>query len=88
MRGGEIDIIARETGIIVFVEVRSLSSELEINPVMTIGPHKREKIRRTAMHYLLRENLIDSVDCRFDVVGVLLKDEGPEIIHIKDAFRF
>lgn len=87
-RGGEIDIIAKDKDIIVFIEVRSLAQDVGINPILTIDPVKREKIRRTALYYLSKEGLIDKRDCRFDVVGVLFKEGGPEIIHLKNAFSF
>jgi putative endonuclease len=85
-RGGEVDIIAMDGDVVVFVEVRSLEEGL-INPIETIGPKKREKIIRGATLYLLKNNLLGNIDCRFDVIGVKWGKRGLEIEHIKDAFR-
>ena len=85
-RGGEVDIIAKNRDVIVFVEVRSLSDSV-INPIETVGPKKRKKIISGAFSYLLKESLYENVDCRFDVIGIIWKGDKFEIEHIKDAFR-
>lgn len=79
---GEIDIIAQDKNIVVFVEVKTRENTLFGQPIEAITPQKVRSIVRTAELYLLsckRQNDI----CRFDVIEVL---KG-EVIHTKDAFR-
>lgn len=78
---GEIDIIAKEKDIYVFVEVKSREDVLFGRPCEAVDKRKQEKIRKVASVYLMENNLFD-VDVRFDVIEVL----GNEINHIKDAF--
>ncbi len=87
-RGGEIDIIAKDGDTLVFIEVRSLFEDVQINPILTIGTRKRERLRKTALHYLVTHDQYQKVDCRFDVVGLLFKEHDFEVIYLKDAFRF
>lgn len=77
---GEIDIIAWDGEVLVFVEVKSRSAGLFGLPQEAVGPPKRRKIIKTAMFYILRKGL----DCpmRFDVIAM---KEGA-IEHIPNAF--
>ena len=51
---GEIDIIARHGGDVVFVEVRSRHSPEALNPVYTVNRGKQNKIIRAAHVFLDR----------------------------------
>ena len=83
-RVGEIDIIARHGGDLVFVEVRSRHSRKALDPVYSVNHHKQRKIIRTAEVYLGRESGTPPA-ARFDVVLVTLGN--PPIIEvIPDAF--
>ena len=84
---GEIDLIAKEKGALIFVEVKTRAS-LEMGlPVESITPQKRRQIVKTAQYYIQRYG-IKNVPCRFDVVSVLLLNglEEPTIELIPDAF--
>lgn len=86
-RSGEIDIIAVENEVLVFVEVRSRSDEEHGMPCETINRLKRRHIRRVALTYQAKYGLLDR-DSRFDCVFVLFGDENnvKNIELIKDAF--
>ena len=85
---GEIDIIARDKKCLVFVEVRTRSSIEYGLPQETVVAHKRKKLCTAARWYLQKER-IDTDECRFDVVAVIMKQkkESPRVEIIKDAFR-
>ncbi len=85
--GGEIDIIAKEGDDIVFIEVRSLSSN-KLDPVETVSPLKLERLLRTAHYYLCTKGIYGEVNCRFDFLGVRFSSEKPLIEHMKDAIGF
>ena len=78
---GEIDIIAREKRVIVFVEVKTRASLEHGRPAEAVTPSKQGHIIRTAMIYL-KENRLSERDVRFDVVEVL----PGEVRHIRGAF--
>ena len=66
VRAGEIDIIARSGGTIVFVEVkrrRALEEALH-----ALLPRQQTRIIRAAEHWLAENNLALSTDCRFDMI--------------------
>lgn len=85
-RRGEIDLIARDGGTIVFIEVKArrggVSPSLE-----AVDYRKRRRIARAAVEYLATRRLSD-VAVRFDVVAVSLDKGGaPTDVHVvRDAF--
>jgi len=81
---GEIDIIAKDKNIIVFVEVKARSSKLFGHPFEAINNEKQLKIRRVAELYLITKHLTES-PCRFDAISILGQDDY-EIEHIENAF--
>jgi len=83
-RLGELDIIARQGGYWVFVEVRTRSSALCGLPQESITATKIKKVRRLAQAYLAQKLLTD-VDVRFDVVAVYSAGKTT-INHIENAF--
>ena len=83
---GEIDIIAKDQNILVFVEVKTRNNLNFGMPETTITQNKRKQIRKIASAYLYEKEIKD-IDCRIDVVAILLnKNEKPYINHIKNAF--
>lgn len=86
-RLGEIDIVAREREVIVFVEVRSRSSDNYGTPQESITSRKKMKLRQLAWHYLKSVGKTNE-SCRFDVIAVLFDKEGRiiRLEHIENAF--
>ena len=85
MKGGEIDIIAREGESLVFVEVKSLPGGTAETLASELGPRKRSRILRTAQYFLLEHPEYSSCLIRFDVIA--LDVPGLEsICHMKAAF--
>ena len=68
-RHGELDIVAREGDVLVFVEVKTRSREAFGGPLDAVTARKRMKLGRMALEYLSRSRL-SKIACRFDVVGV------------------
>ncbi|MDO5292089.1 MAG: YraN family protein [bacterium] len=73
-QAGEIDIIAKENGYLVFIEVKYRSNLKNGYPEEAVTKRKMHAIIKTANHYLLRHGLSFDSPCRFDV-AVLLKDD-------------
>lgn len=82
-RYGEIDLIAREGMTVVFVEVRSRANETYGGAAASINTAKREKLIKTARHYLA--GITPLPPCRFD--AVLLTGEPPRIEWIRNAIE-
>jgi putative endonuclease len=83
---GEIDIIAKDEDILVFVEVKTRNN-LEFGPPeLAVTKGKQTQIRKIASAYLYEKEIEDTI-CRIDVIAILFKDEkNPKINHIENAF--
>lgn len=79
---GEIDIIAKDKDVYVFVEVKYKDSLYFGYPREMVTPQKQRKIYQTATSYLKSKRLFDIVAMRFDVVEIV----GERITHLENAF--
>ena len=85
-RLGEIDLIARDGEEVVFVEVKTRSSERWGEPEDAVTRGKQRRLYQAAKQFADHNRLHDRT-LRFDVVSVLLADgREPEFTHFKDAF--
>jgi putative endonuclease len=81
-RLGELDIVARDGDVLVFVEVRSRRNDEFGSALEAVHWQKRRKVARIAMVYLAARKPRFSC-ARFDVIAIT----GDELVHIKDAWR-
>ena len=86
-RIGEIDIIAFDREILVFIEVKARKSTKFGNPIEAVTESKINKIRTLAEIYLSNNTHLLFESIRFDVVGILLKKDS-EIELYKDVYQF
>ena len=84
-RVGEIDIVAMDGRVLVFVEVKTRHDRRCGSPFEQITARKRGKIVAMAQDYLARHRT-DAVACRFDVVGVTMGEGPPKVEILKNAF--
>ena len=83
---GEIDIIAVEDDQLVFIEVKTNKQGNKVPPENRVNSAKQKQIGKVAQMYLQQSGKT-GMDCRFDVIGVVLSENGGhEISHIKNAF--
>ncbi len=83
---GEIDLVAKEKGALIFMEVKTRSSLQMGLPAESVTFHKRTQLAKCAQYYLKRYRIVE-VPCRFDVVSILMENgKEPRIEVIKDAF--
>lgn len=81
-RNGEIDLVAQENNILVFVEVKTRRNNKFGLPEESITPAKIRALIRSAQYYLLIRNQL-SVSYRIDVVSIRLdEDDKPEQIKL------
>ena len=81
---GEIDLIARDGDQLVFVEVKTRTSNDISFPERAVNEAKQRTIIRTARDYVRRASA-DWHDVRFDVIAITGLRQ-PVIEHLKDAF--
>lgn len=83
-RHGEIDIIARDSTAIVFIEVKYRRTFAFGTPAESVTPRKQHALLTTALQYIAENEIVDC-DFRFDVIEVFGK-ELLELNHIENAF--
>jgi putative endonuclease len=84
-RLGEIDIVARHGGAIVFVEVKARASDRFGAPAEAVTGAKQRRLVQMAVDFLSRRRLHDQ-PCRFDVVAVSFERGEPRIEIYEGAF--
>ncbi len=84
-RCGELDIVARDGGVLVFVEVKARSGSNFGTPFESITWKKRQRLSQMAASYLFVRRLA-GVACRFDVVAVVERQGMQTIELLRGAF--
>ncbi len=80
----EIDIIACYDNVLVVVEVKTRSSSMIETPKSAVTLTKQKHLIRAADAYIQENNI--ELECRFDIIGVILEKGEANINHIEDAF--
>lgn len=81
-RQGEIDLIGRHEGYLVFVEVKYRSTSEKGYALEAVDYRKQCRICGVADYYRYTHGLGDDTSVRYDVVGV----QGTQVQWIKNAF--
>ena len=84
-RNGEIDLIALHEGTVVFVEVKTRTSDRFGAPELAVTPQKQGRMIKAALAYIKYKKL-HQVPCRFDVVAISAATDI-EIGIIQNAFE-
>jgi len=84
-RSGEIDLIALHDGAVVFIEVKTRTSDAFGAPELAVNPRKQQRMVKAALGYIKYKKL-HQVPCRFDVVAITAAAEK-EVELIKNAFE-
>lgn len=87
-RLGELDLVAVDRPTVVFVEVRTRTSQAAGHPVETVDTAKQRRLTRLALGYLKRHGLLE-YPARFDIVAITWPpgEQRPIIEHFKNAFE-
>ena len=82
---GEIDLIALDGGTVVFVEVKTRTTDAYGAPEVAVDRRKQERMVKAALGYLKLKKL-HQMPCRFDVVAIS-GVAGDSIELIQNAFE-
>ncbi len=87
-RIGEIDLVAVDGRTVVFIEVKTRTSQDAGHPADAVDENKQRKLTKLALAYLKRHDLLECT-ARFDVVAITWPDakSKPKIEHFKSAFE-
>ncbi len=83
---GEMDLIALDRRVIVFVEVKTRSDDRFGVPLEAVHLYKQQKMVKTAQ-FFLAEHRLHNRDARFDVIGISLTGQNPVVEHVVNAFE-
>ncbi len=85
-KGGEIDIIARDGKLLLFVEVKTRIGTQPIRPLDAVDHHKQKLIERGARHWISQLGTARPT-WRYDVMEIILHNgQKPHINHVRNAF--
>jgi putative endonuclease len=84
---GEIDIVARDDGELVFIEVKTRRTERTGTPDEAVTPAKQRRVARVADAYLRAESVDPDSPVRFDAVAIrVLAPDRALLRHHRAAF--
>lgn len=85
-RRGEVDIVARQGKLLLFVEVKTRREGAKIRPLDAVNRDKQALIERGANAWL-KSLHTRNLPWRFDVIEVYVaENELPRVNHVRDAF--
>ncbi len=84
---GELDLIALDRRVIVFVEVKTRTDDRFGGPLESVHWRKQQKMIKAAQFFLSQQRLHQR-EARFDVIGISFVDREPVVEHIQNAFDF
>ncbi|MEZ4915789.1 MAG: YraN family protein [Chitinophagales bacterium] len=77
----EIDIIAKNDKLLIFVEVKTRTTDFYGNPEDFLSIAQQKRITKAAQHFIEENNWQKEI--RFDIIAI---NHHNELHHIKDAF--
>ncbi len=82
LAGGEVDVVARRGGTLVFCEVKSKSTADFGDPLEMVSPTKVRRIRRVAEAWIAARPELAGLTVRFDVIV----ERGGRLECVRSAF--
>ena len=84
-RRSEVDIIAMDQKILVFIEVKTRGSDYFGKPEIAVTKYKKKLLIDAGTAYM--QKIMHTWEIRFDIIAIVLRSENDvEIQHYTDAF--
>ncbi len=84
---GELDIVARQAGVLVFVEVKTRRGVSTEPALEAVTPAKHGRMLKAIYQYLADQDVDPETQWRVDVVAIAIAGHRrPRIDHVEDAF--
>ncbi len=80
---GELDLICRNSKVLVFIEVRFRSNKSFGSAAASVTTSKQKKLTKAAQYFIMQHPELSKLFMRFDVIGI---DEKNQIQWIEGAF--
>ncbi|MDF2760533.1 MAG: hypothetical protein K0S99_3168 [Thermomicrobiales bacterium] len=86
---GELDLIMRDGDVLVFVEVKTRSSERLVTAEESLTPAQARRLLRGAQYFLAEREELANLFWRIDLIAITLTPTGAvsRLTHIVDAVR-
>jgi putative endonuclease len=86
---GELDLIMRDSDVLVFVEVKTRSSERLVTAEESLTPAQARRLLRGAQYFLAEREELANLFWRIDLIAITLTPTGTvsRLTHIVDAVR-
>ena len=85
LSGGEIDIIARDGGCLVVIEVKTRRGSQFGSPFEAVDARKQRRLAAAALEYMAARNL--DMPLRFDVAAVFAEKNAFRVELLRNAFE-
>jgi putative endonuclease len=86
-RLGEIDLIMKDNGCLVFIEVKYRKNNLFGGAISAVTQQKQQRIIKTATFFLQQQNFNEyNTACRFDIIAIEGDANNPKLQWLKNAF--
>lgn len=82
----ELDLVALHNEILVFVEVKTRSTDFFGAPEEAVDFTKEKHIADASEAFMLNNNSLHYIDIRFDIIAIIMNKSKTQIKHIEDAF--
>jgi len=84
-KGGEIDIIAEKNNKLIFVEVKTRTSDIKGKPYESVTPHKLRHIMH-AIEWYIHTHKLSHQKAQIDILSIECGAKGtaPKILHIEN----
>jgi len=80
----ELDLVAQIGETVVFVEVKTRSTDFFGDPSEAVSVSKQKRIIQAANDYLEQKEL--EFEARFDIISIVMNKDHTQVEHIQDAF--
>lgn len=85
-RSGEVDIVARQGRLLLFVEVKTRRDDPLVRPLWAVDKDKQRLIERGANDWL-KQLGTRQIPWRFDVIEVYVRDgQPPRVVRVENVF--